>query len=394
MSLNTTPSAQRVHIGFFGRRNAGKSSLVNVVTGQALSVVSDIPGTTTDPVRKAMELPPLGPVLVIDTPGFDDEGALGALRVKKTHEILREADVAVLVIDAARGITSADEELIGLFKKSSTPYIVALNKSDLGNAKCRMQNAIEVSALTGENIYELKDAIARLAPQKEERRLLGDLLAPGDCVVLVTPIDAAAPRGRLILPQQQALRDILDAGAYALVTKETELVSALARLKMPPNLVVTDSQVFHYVAGVVPEDVPLTSFSILFARYKGFLKTAVEGIEALQNLSEGAKILIAEGCTHHRQCDDIGTVKLPRWIREKLGRDFAFSFCSGNEFPEDLSSYALVLHCGGCMLSEKAVRARADAAAAQGVPFTNYGVCIAWLQGILERCLRPLDNRY
>ena len=394
--MNAAPSANRVHIGFFGRRNAGKSSLVNAVTGQALSVVSDTPGTTTDPVRKAMELLPLGPVLVIDTPGFDDEGALGALRVQKTREILREADIAVLVVDAAQGITPADEELIALFKENDTPHIIALNKSDLPHSPLSALHSpfMEVSALTGKNIHALKEAIARLAPQKAERRLLAGLLSPGDCAVLVTPIDAAAPKGRLILPQQQVLRDALDAGAYALVAKETELPAALARLKAPPDLVITDSQVFGYVADIVPEDVPLTSFSIIFARYKGFLKAAVDGVEALRRLPAGAQILIAEGCTHHRQCDDIGTVKLPRWIQEKLNRDFAFSFCSGNEFPEDLSPYTLVLHCGGCMLNEKTMRARASIAAAQGVPLTNYGICIAWLQGILDRCLQPFDGRY
>ena len=393
MSLNQTPAAGRVRIGFFGRRNAGKSSLMNAVTGQALSVVSDTPGTTTDPVRKAMELLPLGPVLIIDTPGFDDEGSLGALRVRKAKEILREADIAVLVVDAAEGLRPADEELIALFEENGTPYLIAYNKCDSGHVQYNEQY-IAVSALTGENIHELKERIARLAPQKQERRLLADLISPGDCVALVTPIDSAAPKGRLILPQQQALRDVLDAGAYALVTKETELEDALARLNKPPALVVTDSQAFQYVAGVVARDVPLTSFSILFARYKGFLKAAAEGVEALESMKEGASILVAEGCTHHRQCDDIGTVKLPRWIQERLGRAFQFSFCAGNEFPEDVSRFALVLHCGGCMLNEKAMKARAGIAAAQSVPFTNYGVCIAWLQGILERCLRPLDGRY
>jgi len=395
MSLSSTPAANRIHIGFFGRRNAGKSSLVNAVTGQALSVVSDTPGTTTDPVRKAMELLPLGPVLVIDTPGFDDGGALGALRVQRTKEILREADIAVLVVDAAQGLGPAEEELIGLFKENDTPYIIAVNKADLPHRQFSKKNSafrIEVSALTGENIHELKERLARLAPPKEERRLLGGLLSPGDCAVLVTPIDAAAPKGRLILPQQMALRDILDAGATALVTKETELSGALARLSGPPSLVVTDSQVFKQVAEILPEDVPLTSFSILFARYKGFLKTAVEGVEALQKLAAGASILVAEGCTHHRQCDDIGTVKLPRWIQEALGREFRFLFCAGNEFPEDLASNAMVLHCGGCMLTEKAVQARAKIAEAQGVPFTNYGICIAWLQGILDRSLRPFNG--
>ena len=393
MSLNATPCGERVHIGFFGRRNAGKSSLVNAVTGQALSVVSEVAGTTTDPVRKAMELLPLGPALIIDTPGFDDEGALGALRVQKAREILRETDIAVLVADAAVGLTPADEELIRLFADQKTPYIVALNKCDLSRDADALeaQGGFPVSALTGQNVHELKERIARLAPERQERRLLEGLIAPGDFVVLVTPIDAAAPKGRIILPQQQAIREVLDAGAANLVVKETQLACALAGLGASPALVVTDSQVFAQVARIVPPEVPLTSFSILFARRKGFLTAAVEGAEALKELAEGREILIAEGCTHHRQCDDIGTVKLPRWIQASTGREFVFSFCSGNAFPEDLRRFALVVHCGGCMLNERAVRARCDAARAQGVPFTNYGVCIARLQGILERCL--LDGR-
>ena len=388
MSMNATPSGERAHIGFFGRRNAGKSSLVNAVTGQALSVVSDTPGTTTDPVRKAMELLPLGPVLIVDTPGFDDEGALGALRVQKTRQILREADIAVLVADASIGLSPADLELIALFEAQGTPFIAALNKCDLNP---EAQGGFPVSALTGQNIHELKEKIAGLAPQKKTRPLLADLLSPGDAVVLVTPIDSAAPKGRIILPQQQAIRDALDAGAVNIVVKEMELAAALAQLKEPPALVVTDSQVFRFAAGIVPEEIPLTSFSILFARYKGFLAAAVKGVEALQNLPEGAEILVAEGCTHHRQCDDIGTVKLPRMIQQKLGRSFEFAFCAGREFPEDLSPYALVLHCGGCMLNEKAVQARKNTALAQNVPFTNYGVAIAWLTGILGRCL--LDGK-
>ncbi len=392
MALNTAASGGRVTIGFFGRRNAGKSSLVNAVTGQALSVVSNIPGTTTDPVRKSMELLPLGPVQIVDTPGFDDRGELGALRVQKTRDILRSADIAVLVADAAHGLQPADHELLRLFKEYKTPCLIAFNKCDLPHGALTPPDTqwIACSALTGENITELKERLAQLLPQSEEQPLLRDLLKPKDIVVLVTPIDASAPKGRLILPQQQALREILDADAIGIVAKETELSAALEQLNASPALVVTDSQVFAQVAKIVPQYVPLTSFSILFARCKGFLQTAVEGIEALQNLPEGAHVLIAEGCTHHRQCGDIGTAKLPKWIQARLKKTFRFSFCSGNEFPEDLSSYALVLHCGGCMLNTKEMLSRAAAAARQSVPFTNYGVCIAWLQGILARSLQPL----
>ena len=379
---------ERTHIGFFGRRNTGKSSLVNAVTGQNLSVVSNIPGTTTDPVRKSMELVPLGPVMIIDTPGFDDEGTLGELRVKKTQEILREVNIAVLVIDAAVGMTDIDEELQRLFEQQGTPYLVVANKCDLPHATSQNHQA---SALTGHGVDALKELLAQLTSQKKELRLLADLFAPGDFAVLVTPIDAAAPKDRMILPQSHAIRDILDANAICVATQPGELRKTIAVLQGPPALVITDSQVFAQVAEILPPELPLTSFSILFARYKGFLQAAVAGVEALAQLPEGARILIAEGCTHHRQCDDIGTVKLPRMIQAKLSRSFAFSFCTGHEFPEDLSPYALVVHCGGCMLNARAVQSRRDLAQAQAVPFSNYGVTLAWLQGILERCL--LDGK-
>ncbi|MDR2525739.1 MAG: [FeFe] hydrogenase H-cluster maturation GTPase HydF [Oscillospiraceae bacterium] len=394
MSLNQTPAGERVHIGFFGLRNAGKSSLVNAVAGQSLSVVSDVCGTTTDPVRKAMELLPLGPVLLIDTPGFDDEGALGTQRVQKTREVLNETDVAVLVTEAGRAFAPAEEELLRLFRERETPFLIARNKSDLlpkdenraGDQP--PQNETYVSALTGLHIAELKAAIARLAPEDPIKlRLVADLIAPGDFVVLVTPIDKSAPKGRLILPQQQAIRDILEADATAITVKEFELADTLRALGRKPALVITDSQVFAKAAADVPPDIPLTSFSILFARYKGYLSAAAAGVRALETLPGDSHILIAEGCTHHRQCDDIGTVKIPRWIRSETGKRFHSSSCSGWEFPADLTGVDLVIHCGGCMLNERAVRARLRAAQTQGVPFTNYGVVIAWAQGILERCL-------
>ncbi|MDR1465553.1 MAG: [FeFe] hydrogenase H-cluster maturation GTPase HydF [Oscillospiraceae bacterium] len=389
MSLNQTPSGDRVHIGFFGRRNAGKSSVVNAVTGQALSVVSDVKGTTTDPVRKAMELLPLGPVLIIDTPGFDDEGTLGALRIQKTRQILDETDAAVLVAEAPAGLTSADRELLSLLQERGTPTIVAYNKADLlPGASVPPDHGLLVSALTGEGVVQLKERIAALLPDGlSARRLTEDLVGPGDVAVLVTPIDSAAPKGRMILPQQQVIRDVLDAGGINVVTKETELQQSLGTLRGTPAVVITDSQAFAYVSSVVPAAVPLTSFSILFARHHGLLAEALRSAQALDSLPAGAAILIAEGCTHHRQCDDIGTVKLPRWIRQHTGRDFAFHFTSGREFPEDLSRFALVVHCGGCMLNPRAMLARQRQAQAQGIPITNYGVLIAHLQGILSRCV-------
>jgi len=390
MSLNETPSGNRLHIGFFGRRNAGKSSLVNAVTGQDLAVVSEVKGTTTDPVQKAMELLPLGPVLIIDTPGFDDDsGPLGEKRVERTRRILRKTDVAVLVVDAAVGLTGPDEELLGLFKARGLNYLVVYNKSDLlPGLPMEEPGTIYVSAATKDRIWELKEKLAALAVgQEPEPKIVGDLIAPSDFVVLVMPIDKAAPKGRLILPQQQTIRDILEAGGAPVVVRETELRDALDGLVRPPRLVITDSQVFDLAAGATPPEVPLTSFSILFARYKGFLDQAVRGVRALDRLAERDRVLIAEGCTHHRQCEDIGTVKLPRWIRERSGLDLDFVFTAGGDFPEDLSPYRLVIHCGACMLNEREMKHRQRAALGQKVPFTNYGLAIAHLRGVLKRSL-------
>ena len=397
MGLNDTPSGDRVHIGFFGRRNAGKSSVVNAVTGQDLAIVSDVKGTTTDPVYKAMELLPLGPVMIIDTPGFDDEGALGKLRVKKTRQVLNKTDVAVLVVDASVGKTTADEELIRLFEEKEINYIVVLNKCDLLKEEPEAgENEIYVSAAEKYRIHELKERMARLAKTDELKlRLVGDLLNPGDFAVLVIPIDKAAPKGRLILPQQQVIRDILEAGAVAVVAKETELKETLASLGKKPAIVITDSQVFERVAEETPADVPMTSFSILMSRYKGFLDVALKSVNGLSRLKDGDKVLIAEGCTHHRQCNDIGTVKIPRWIREYTGVNPEFSTCSGTEFPDDLSPYALVVHCGGCMLNQREVKYRAKCCVAQNVPMINYGVLIGAIHGILERsvAMLPGNNR-
>ncbi|HPU45064.1 MAG: [FeFe] hydrogenase H-cluster maturation GTPase HydF [Clostridiaceae bacterium] len=389
MGLNATPSANRIHIGFFGKRNSGKSSLVNAVTGQDLAVVSDVKGTTTDPVYKAMELLPLGPVVIIDTAGIDDEGALGELRVRKTQQVLNKTDIAVLVIDSTAGKTAEDEELIAMFEKKNIPYVIACNKSDLlYHRQPENEHEIYVSARTGYNINELKEKIAALsASEDDKRRIVGDLISPMDFVVLVIPIDKAAPKGRLILPQQQTIRDILDAGAVAISAKETELKETLEKLGKKPRLVITDSQVFEKVAAETPDDVFLTSFSILFARYKGNLKTAVEGARTLDKLRDGDTVLISEGCTHHRQCDDIGTVKLPRWIKEYTKKQLEFRFTSGTEFPEDLPVYNLIVHCGGCMLNEREMKYRIQCAVDQGVPITNYGILIAYMKGILERSI-------
>ena len=394
MGLNETTSGERTHIGFFGMRNAGKSALVNAVTGQDLSVVSAVSGTTTDPVKKAMELLPIGPVLIIDTPGFDDEGELGEKRVKKTREVIEKTDVAVLVVDASRGIGDLDRALLGYFEEAGVPAITVYNKSDLLPAvPAPARGEIYVSALKGDNVKALKNMIGRLADGSgNDKKLIADLLAPGDHVVLVTPIDAAAPKGRMILPQQQTMRDILDAHCTFSVCQPQELTATLAALKAPPRMVVTDSQAFKAVAGDTPDDVPLTSFSILFARYKGELDSLVRGAAALAKLQDGDRVLISEGCTHHRQCGDIGTEKLPTWIRAFTAKDVRFDFTSGGEFPADLSGVALVVHCGGCMLNEKAMRARMKRAAAQGVPMTNYGVAIAHMNGILERSLRPFPS--
>ena len=360
MSLNDTPSGERVHIGFFGRRNAGKSSLVNAITGQELAVVSETRGTTTDPVRKAMELLPIGPVLIVDTPGFDDEGALGELRVRKTKHELNRTDVAVLVVDAAEGMQTADRQLIKLFQEKQLPFLIVWNKSDLmEEIPAAAEHEIWVSAKNGTNIWECKEVLAKLGSTAlTERPLVSDLLRPLDTVILVIPIDKAAPKGRLILPQQQVLRDILDCGAIPICTRDMELSDTLSKLASPPKLVITDSQVFDKVDAILPHDIPLTSFSILMARYKGLLYTAVHGVHAVDSLQNGDIVLISEGCTHHRQCDDIGTVKLPRWLRQCSGKEFIIETSSGRDFPEDLSKYALIIHCGGCMLNEREIRYR------------------------------------
>ena len=402
--MNATPSGERVHIGFFGRRNAGKSSVVNAVTGQDLAVVSDVKGTTTDPVSKAMEILPLGPVVVIDTPGFDDEGGLGEKRVAQARKILGKTDIAVLVVDATEGLKKTDEELAELFRERKIPFLVALNKSDIAEdsedhvvaeeepgllqkVAAGSEGMLHVSALSGDGIYGLRERIAALKPEGSEGRLVADKINAGDLIVLVVPIDKAAPKGRLILPQQQAIRDILDAGAASVVVRDSELEETLAGLGRKPDLVITDSQVFGKVDSIVPADVPLTSFSILMARYKGLLDEAVKGVAAVKYLKDGDKVLIAEGCTHHRQCGDIGTVKIPKWLSEHAGKELVYETASGTGFPEDLSSYALVVHCGGCMLNEKEVTRRTKQAADQGVPITNYGTLIAYLHGILARSL-------
>ena len=386
MSLNATPSANRVHIGFFGCRNAGKSSVVNAVTGQELCIVSDTKGTTTDPVQKAMELLPLGPVVIIDTPGYDDEGELGMLRVRRTKQVLNKTDVAVLVVDAAVGLRDFDRELLALFAAKQIPHCLVYNKCDLTAPP--QGDALHVSAATGEGIHELKETIARLSLKEgAEPKLVGDLIEPGDFVVLVTPIDESAPKGRLILPQQQVIRDILDHHAMSVVVQDTELSQTLQRLGTKPKMVITDSQVFARAAADTPEDIPLTSFSILLARYKGLLETAVRGAAAIPSLRDGDRILISEGCTHHRQCEDIGTVKLPRLLRKVTGKEITFDTTSGSDFPEDLSQYKLVIHCGGCMLPGREVLYRMKCAADQGVPMTNYGIALAHLQGILERSI-------
>ena len=405
MGMNETPSADRVHIGFFGRRNAGKSSIVNKVTGQELAVVSDVKGTTTDPVSKAMELLPMGPVVIIDTPGIDDEGYLGELRVLKAKQVLNRVDVAVLIVDATVGKTSVDEELIRIFKEKEIPYLVVYNKADLLKTKDGNQfssenklnqnaeQSIYASAVTGQNIYELKERIASLAVTDELKlRLVGDLLEPSDFAILVVPIDKAAPKGRLILPQQQTIRDVLEAGAAAIVIKEDELSNTLEILGKKPKLVITDSQVFAKVSKETPEDIWLTSFSILFARFKGNLKAAAAGAAAIDRLKDGDKILISEGCTHHRQCDDIGTVKLQRWIRNYTGKDLEFEYSSGREFPEDVTKYSLIVHCGGCMLNEREMRYRQKCALDQEIPITNYGIAIAYMQGILKRCVEMFPD--
>lgn len=404
MSMNQTPASERVHIGFFGKRNAGKSSVMNAVTGQDIAVVSDVRGTTTDPVYKSMELLPLGPVVMMDTPGIDDEGELGALRVKKSYQVLNKTDVAVLVIDGSIGASPEDAALMERIKAKNIPYVVVINKKELISPGAAEKisdtlgvtgRLIQASALAGDGVNELKEEIAKAANTGEpERYLVRDLLKPSDIAVLVVPIDKAAPKGRLILPQQQTIRDILEADAVSVVVKENELKSLLPQLNKKPKLVITDSQVFDKVAADTPDDIMLTSFSILFARYKGDLESVVRGVTALDSLEDGDTVLISEGCTHHRQCGDIGTVKLPAWIQAHTGREVRIETTSGTEFPDDLSRYKLILHCGGCMLNEREMKYRLKCAEDQGVPMTNYGIAIAYMKGILRRSVEPFPEIY
>ncbi len=394
-NLNQTPSADRPHIAFFGKRNAGKSSVVNALTGQELSIVSDFKGTTTDPVKKAMEILPMGPVVIIDTPGIDDEGDLGELRVKKTKQILNKADIAVLVVDSTLGKSEEDNKLISLFISKEIPYIVAYNKSDIADIISLKNNEIEVSAKTNKNINVLKEKIAHLIKSESDcKKIVSDFIKQEDIVVLVTPIDNSAPKGRMILPQVQSIRDILDKNAICVVTQTDELSKTLSLLKEKPKLIITDSQVFNKVKEIVNDDIPLTSFSILFARYKGLLKDAVKGVEALNTLNDGDKILICEGCTHHRQCEDIGTVKLPKWIENFCNKKFQFKFTSGGDFPENLNDYSLIVHCGGCMLNEREIKYRNKCANDAGVPITNYGTLIAQINGILERSIKIFEGNF
>lgn len=390
MSLNSTPSSERIHIGIFGKRNAGKSSLINAITGQSTAIVSDVPGTTTDPVYKAMEILPLGPVMLIDTPGLDDEGELGKLRVEKAYRVLNKTDIAIICVEASGKISTLEKELIKTALAKGIPYVIVRNKLDICKVPAvKEENEFWVSAKTGENIVELRELLSTLIKPENEKRLIGDILSPNDTVVLVIPIDSAAPKGRLILPQQQTIRDILEAGACAVVTRETELSQTLKGLSEKPKLVVTDSQAFKKVSEETPEDILLTSFSILFSRYKGDLKIMADGVKALNNLKDNDTILISEGCTHHRQCEDIGTVKLPGWIKAFTKKDVNFEFTSGGEFPPDLLKYSLIVHCGACMLSGGEVNFRIQAAKEAGVPITNYGILIAYTHGILERSLKP-----
>ena len=392
--MNQTPSGERIHIAFFGRRNAGKSSLVNAFTGQDIAIVSDVKGTTTDPVYKAMELLPLGPVQIIDTPGIDDEGELGALRVRKTKQVLNKTDLAILVSDASVPVDAVEQELLELIRAKGIPYILVKSKADLlDTVPVPAEGSIYVSAVTGLNIHQLKEMAAKAAHKEEgSRPLVADLLSPGDVAVLVIPIDKAAPKGRLILPQQQTIRDILEAGASALVCRDTELPETLDKLNSPPRLVITDSQVFGKISKLVPGEIQLTSFSILMARYKGDLPLAAAGATTVETLKTGDKVLIAEGCSHHRQCDDIGTVKLPNWIRRHCGCEPEFHFTSGTQFPEDVSQYKLVIHCGGCMLNAREIRYRLACCQDQGIPVTNYGILIAYLNGILPRTVEPFPD--
>ena len=393
MGLNDTPKSDRIHIGIFGRRNAGKSSIINAITSQNLAVVSKVKGTTTDPVQKAMELLPLGPVMIIDTPGIDDEGELGKMRVEKSYQVLNKTDIALLVVDGNEGLTQCDKDLTEEIKKRKLPYLIILNKSDEVYNRYNIENSIWVSAETKENIWELKERISKLVPNENMTlKIVGDLLDPEDIVVLVVPIDSAAPKGRLILPQQQTIRDVLEAGAISVVTRDTELPQTLKSLGKKPKIVVTDSQAFGKVKNDVPEDILLTSFSILFARYKGDLAEQIKAVKAIDSLKDGDYVLISEGCSHHRQCDDIGTVKIPRWLKEHSGKKINYEFSSGTEFPRDLSKYKAVIHCGGCTLNEKEMKHRIAVAKEQNVPITNYGIFIAYTQGILKRSLQAFPE--
>lgn len=398
MGLNNTPSAERVHIGIFGKRNAGKSSVINAITNQSLAIVSDIKGTTTDPVSKAMELLPLGPVIIVDTPGLDDVGELGKMRVQKSYQVLNKTDIGILVVDGTLGTTTEDEALIARFKEKNIPYIIVMNKLDLvkedflhiNESTYNLSNTIWVSSTTNENIHELKEMIAKQVTTDEPKfKIVADLLNPSDFVVLVVPIDKAAPKGRLILPQQQTIRDILEANAIAIVVKESELKETLQNLGKKPKLVITDSQVFAKVSAETPKDILLTSFSILFARYKGDLEETIKGVRALESLKDNDTILISEGCTHHRQCDDIGKVKIPKWVIQYTNKHLNFEFTSGTEFPCDLSRYKMIIHCGGCTLNEREMKYRVKCAKDQNIPITNYGILISYIQGILKRTVEP-----
>lgn len=390
-NMNSTPKANRVHIGIFGRRNAGKSSIINAIAGQEVAIVSDLKGTTTDPVEKAMELLPIGPVVLIDTPGLDDEGEIGELRIKKAFQAMRKTDVAILVIDCTEGVKEEDEKIRNELEKRKIPYIIVFNKADLCDERNKCDSTAYVSGKTGKNIDALKELIAGLVKEKKpETPIVSDLINPGDAVVLVVPIDSSAPKGRLILPQQQTIRDILDSGASAFVCRDSELKATLEMMAVKPKLVITDSQVFKKVSQIVPEDVALTSFSILFARHKGDLKILTSGVEAIKDIKDGDRILIAEGCTHHRQCEDIGSVKIPKMLRAYCQKEIEIDFTSGGEFPSDISGYKLIIHCGGCMLNEREMKYRLNEAEANGIPIVNYGVLLAQLSGILERSLEPL----
>lgn len=397
MGLNSTPSAERLHIGIFGKRNAGKSSLINAITGQSLAIVSDMKGTTTDPVSKAMELLPLGPVVIIDTPGLDDEGTLGEMRVQKSYQVLNKTDIALVVIDGNVGESKEDRALLARIQEKKIPYLVVVNKTDCVESEKAIKGKEDwlfVSAMTGEGIQELKEKLGTLIPeQKEKRPLVADLLQPLDFVVLVVPIDSSAPKGRLILPQQQTIRDILEAKAVSIVVKDTEFKETMEKLPVKPKLVITDSQVFKEISDLTPKDVALTSFSVLFARYKGNLWEAVRGARAVETLEDGDTILIAEGCTHHRQCEDIGTVKIPRWLNAYTKKQIQFEFCSGTEFPADLSKYKMIVHCGGCTLNEREMKYRIRCSVDQEIPITNYGIFIAYMKGILERSIEPFEKR-